>query len=148
MVFFFKQKTAYEMRSSDWSSDVCSSDLVPVPEEGLFVPPTLIRIDAIEELRQEWFGPLLHVTTWKGGDLAETVRRVNASGFGLTMGLHSPIARAAETVEETGTVGNTYGNRQTIGAIVGSPPFCGAGQSGPGPTARGPPTHPPLLPAR
>src|SRR3546814_12843503 len=61
---------------------------VPVPEEGLFVPPTLIRIDAIEELRQEWFGPLLHVTTWQGGDLAETVRRVHASGFGLTMGLH------------------------------------------------------------
>src|SRR3546814_7118675 len=129
MVFFFKQKTAYEMRSSDWSSDVCSSDLVPVPEEGLFVPPTLIRIDAIEELRQEWFGPLLHVTTWKGGDLAETVRRVNASGFGLTMGLHSRIARAAETVEETGTVGNIFVKRSMIGAIVGSQTFCGEGQS-------------------
>ena len=111
---------------------------VPVPAEGLFVPPTLIRLDAIEDLREEWFGPLLHVTTWKGGTLAETVRRVNSSGFGLTMGLHSRIARAAETVEAEGTVGNLYVNRSMIGAIVGSQPFGGEGQSGTGPKAGGP----------
>ena len=111
---------------------------VAVPAEGRFVPPTLIRIDAIEDLKQEWFGPLLHVATWKGGQLAETVRRVNASGFGLTMGLHSRIARAAETVEEVGTVGNLYVNRSMIGAIVGSQPFGGEGQSGTGPKAGGP----------
>jgi RHH-type proline utilization regulon transcriptional repressor/proline dehydrogenase/delta 1-pyrroline-5-carboxylate dehydrogenase len=111
---------------------------VAVPAEGLFVPPTLIAIDAIEDLRREWFGPLLHVTTWKGGDLAGTVRRVNSSGFGLTMGLHSRIARAAETVEETGTVGNLYVNRSMIGAIVGSQPFGGEGLSGTGPKAGGP----------
>jgi RHH-type proline utilization regulon transcriptional repressor/proline dehydrogenase/delta 1-pyrroline-5-carboxylate dehydrogenase len=114
------------------------SKTVPVPGEGLFVPPTLIRIDAIEDLKQEWFGPLLHVATWKAGRLAETVRRVNASGFGLTMGLHSRIARAAETVEEAGTVGNLYVNRSMIGAIVGSQPFGGEGQSGTGPKAGGP----------
>jgi RHH-type proline utilization regulon transcriptional repressor/proline dehydrogenase/delta 1-pyrroline-5-carboxylate dehydrogenase len=111
---------------------------VAAPGEGLFVPPTLIRIDGIEDLREEWFGPLLHVTTWKGGDLAETVRRVNRTGFGLTMGLHSRIARAAETVEETGTVGNLYVNRSMIGAIVGSQPFGGEGLSGTGPKAGGP----------
>jgi len=111
---------------------------IKAPEEGLFVPPTLIRIDAIEDLEEEWFGPLLHVTTWKGGELAQTVRRVNASGFGLTMGLHSRIARAAETVEEVGTVGNLYVNRSMIGAIVGSQPFGGEGQSGTGPKAGGP----------
>jgi len=107
-------------------------------QSGLFVPPTLIRIDEIEDLKQEWFGPLLHVATWKAGRLAETVRRVNASGFGLTMGLHSRIARAAETVEEAGTVGNLYVNRSMIGAIVGSQPFGGEGQSGTGPKAGGP----------
>jgi RHH-type proline utilization regulon transcriptional repressor/proline dehydrogenase/delta 1-pyrroline-5-carboxylate dehydrogenase len=111
---------------------------VPVPAEGLFVPPTLIRLDRIEDLTEEWFGPLLHVTTWKGGELAETVRRVNSSGFGLTMGLHSRIARAAETVEAEGTVGNLYVNRSMIGAIVGSQPFGGEGQSGTGPKAGGP----------
>ncbi|HTU10971.1 MAG TPA: L-glutamate gamma-semialdehyde dehydrogenase [Allosphingosinicella sp.] len=111
---------------------------IPVPAAGLYVPPTLIRLRGIEDLKREWFGPLLHVTTWKGGELPETVRRVNASGFGLTMGLHSRIARAAETVEETGTVGNLYVNRSMIGAIVGSQPFGGEGQSGTGPKAGGP----------
>jgi RHH-type proline utilization regulon transcriptional repressor/proline dehydrogenase/delta 1-pyrroline-5-carboxylate dehydrogenase len=111
---------------------------VAVPEGGLFVPPTLIRIDRIEDLRREWFGPLLHVATWKSGRLAETVERINRSGFGLTMGLHSRIARAAETVEEVARVGNLYVNRSMIGAIVGSQPFGGEGLSGTGPKAGGP----------
>ena len=111
---------------------------IPAPSDGLFVPPTLIGIDRIEDLKEEWFGPLLHITTWKSGELIETVRRINATGFGLTMGLHSRIARAAETVEEAGTVGNLYVNRSMIGAIVGSQPFGGEGLSGTGPKAGGP----------
>ncbi|HEY0026842.1 MAG TPA: bifunctional proline dehydrogenase/L-glutamate gamma-semialdehyde dehydrogenase PutA [Allosphingosinicella sp.] len=111
---------------------------VAVPAQGLFVPPTLIRVDRLEDVKKEWFGPLLHVATWKSGQLAETVERVNRSGFGLTMGLHSRIARAAETVEELATVGNLYVNRSMIGAIVGSQPFGGEGLSGTGPKAGGP----------
>jgi RHH-type proline utilization regulon transcriptional repressor/proline dehydrogenase/delta 1-pyrroline-5-carboxylate dehydrogenase len=111
---------------------------IAVPDGGLYVPPTLIGVDRIEDVKKEWFGPLLHVTTWKAGQLAETVERVNASGFGLTMGLHSRIARAAETVEEVATVGNLYVNRSMIGAIVGSQPFGGEGLSGTGPKAGGP----------
>jgi len=118
--------------SEDWAPASAGA------QDGLFVPPTLIRLDAIEDLEEEWFGPLLHVATWRGGQLPETVRRVNASGFGLTMGLHSRIARAAETVEEAATVGNLYVNRSMIGAIVGSQPFGGEGQSGTGPKAGGP----------
>ncbi|HEU0097789.1 MAG TPA: bifunctional proline dehydrogenase/L-glutamate gamma-semialdehyde dehydrogenase PutA [Allosphingosinicella sp.] len=111
---------------------------VDAPAGGLFVPPTLIRVDRVEDVGKEWFGPLLHVATWKAGQLAETVERVNRSGFGLTMGLHSRIARAAETVEELATVGNLYVNRSMIGAIVGSQPFGGEGLSGTGPKAGGP----------
>jgi RHH-type proline utilization regulon transcriptional repressor/proline dehydrogenase/delta 1-pyrroline-5-carboxylate dehydrogenase len=111
---------------------------IEVPANGLFVPPTLIGVDRIEDVAQEWFGPLLHVTTWEAGRLAETVRRVNASGFGLTMGLHSRIARAAETVEGVAEAGNLYVNRSMIGAIVGSQPFGGEGLSGTGPKAGGP----------
>ena len=113
---------------------------IPVPEagNGLYVPPTLIGVDRIEDVDREWFGPLLHVTTWKAGQLVETVRRVNASGFGLTMGLHSRIARAAETLEATAHAGNLYVNRSMIGAIVGSQPFGGEGLSGTGPKAGGP----------
>jgi RHH-type proline utilization regulon transcriptional repressor/proline dehydrogenase/delta 1-pyrroline-5-carboxylate dehydrogenase len=111
---------------------------IAAPADGLFVPPTLIGVEKLEDVRREWFGPLLHVASWKAGQLAETVRRVNGTGFGLTMGLHSRIARAAETVEETATVGNLYVNRSMIGAIVGSQPFGGEGLSGTGPKAGGP----------
>ncbi len=111
---------------------------IGVPETGLFVPPTTIAVDQIEDVRREWFGPLLHVATWKAGALPETIARVNRSGFGLTMGLHSRIARAAEAVEDVARVGNLYVNRSMIGAIVGSQPFGGEGLSGTGPKAGGP----------
>jgi RHH-type transcriptional regulator, proline utilization regulon repressor / proline dehydrogenase / delta 1-pyrroline-5-carboxylate dehydrogenase len=111
---------------------------IGVPQQGLYVPPTLIGVDRIEDVRREWFGPLLHVTRWSAGTLAETIERVNASGFGLTMGLHSRIARAAETVEEHARTGNLYVNRSMIGAVVGVQPFGGEGLSGTGPKAGGP----------
>ncbi len=111
---------------------------VDVPADGLFVPPTLIRIEAIEDLTTEWFGPVLHVATWPAGKLSETIARVNAKGFGLTMGLHSRIARAAEVAEAEAAVGNLYVNRSMIGAVVGSQPFGGEGLSGTGPKAGGP----------
>ena len=111
---------------------------VAVPEEGLFVPPTVVRLDAIGELKREHFGPLLHVVTWKAGKLEETVAAVNASGFGLTMGLHTRIARSAEVVEGLAEAGNLYINRSMIGAIVGSQPFGGERLSGTGPKAGGP----------
>uniref|UniRef100_UPI0015760ABB aldehyde dehydrogenase family protein n=1 Tax=Sphingomonas bacterium TaxID=1895847 RepID=UPI0015760ABB len=111
---------------------------IAAPADGLFVPPTLIRLGSIEELDQEWFGPLLHVATWPAGQLAETIERVNAKGYGLTMGLHSRIARAAELAEAGAKVGNLYVNRSMIGAVVGSQPFGGEGLSGTGPKAGGP----------
>jgi RHH-type proline utilization regulon transcriptional repressor/proline dehydrogenase/delta 1-pyrroline-5-carboxylate dehydrogenase len=111
---------------------------IAAPAHGLFVPPTLIRLDAIEDLQAEWFGPILHVATWQAGKLAETIGRINAKGYGLTMGLHSRIARAGEVMETEARVGNLYVNRSMIGAIVGSQPFGGEGLSGTGPKAGGP----------
>ncbi|MCW1383942.1 L-glutamate gamma-semialdehyde dehydrogenase [Novosphingobium sp. KCTC 2891] len=111
---------------------------VAVPGEGLFVPPTVIRLDSVDDLDAEWFGPLLHVATWKTGTLEQVIAAINAKGFGLTMGLHSRIARVAETVEGAARVGNLYVNRSMIGAVVGSQPFGGEGLSGTGPKAGGP----------
>lgn len=108
------------------------------PADGLFVPPTLVRLDRIEDLDREWFGPILHVATWAAGTLSETIARVNAKGYGLTMGLHSRIARAVEVAEAEAEVGNLYVNRSMIGAVVGSQPFGGEGLSGTGPKAGGP----------
>jgi RHH-type proline utilization regulon transcriptional repressor/proline dehydrogenase/delta 1-pyrroline-5-carboxylate dehydrogenase len=111
---------------------------VDAPADGLFVPPTLVRLDRIEDLHQEWFGPILHVATWEAGKLSATIARVNAKGYGLTMGLHSRIARSAEIAEAEAAVGNLYVNRSMIGAVVGSQPFGGEGLSGTGPKAGGP----------
>jgi RHH-type proline utilization regulon transcriptional repressor/proline dehydrogenase/delta 1-pyrroline-5-carboxylate dehydrogenase len=111
---------------------------IAAPASGLFVPPTLIRIDSIDQLDAEWFGPVLHVATWPSGKLSETIAAINAKGYGLTMGLHSRIARAAELAESEAAVGNLYINRAMIGAVVGSQPFGGEGLSGTGPKAGGP----------
>ena len=102
------------------------------------VPPTIVRLDRPEDLTEEWFGPILHVATFKAGALEDTVRRVNASGYGLTMGLHSRVAATAEAVTALAHVGNLYVNRSMIGAVVGSQPFGGDGLSGTGPKAGGP----------
>ncbi len=111
---------------------------LPVPAGGDFVAPTVIRLRAIADLRDEWFGPLLHVVTWRAGELPETIGAVNALGYGLTMGLHSRIAATAAAVAAAAQVGNLYVNRSMIGAVVGSQPFGGEGRSGTGFKAGGP----------
>ncbi|MBV7256692.1 L-glutamate gamma-semialdehyde dehydrogenase [Pacificimonas sp. WHA3] len=111
---------------------------VAAPEAGNFIPPTLIRLDSPDDLEQEWFGPILHVATWKAGTLARTVEGVNARGYGLTMGLHSRIADVSEDVARWARVGNLYVNRSMTGAVVGSQPFGGERLSGTGPKAGGP----------
>ena len=106
--------------------------------DGNFIAPTIVQLDAIADLTAEWFGPLLHVVTWRACELAETIAAVNALGYGLTMGLHSRIASVAATVTAAAHVGNLYINRSMIGAVVGSQPFGGEGRSGTGFKAGGP----------
>jgi len=105
---------------------------------GCFVPPAVIRLDAIEDLKRETFGPILHVVTWKGSAMDDVARRVIALGYGLTLGIHSRIGSAANAVRAVAKVGNLYVNRSMIGAVVGVQPFGGEGHSGTGPKAGGP----------
>ncbi len=114
---------------------------LPLPaglEAGTFVSPTVIRLDRVEDLTREVFGPVLHVVTWKAGGLDDLMARINASGYGLTMGLHSRIGETADRVRAAAKVGNLYVNRSMIGAVVGVQPFGGEGLSGTGPKAGGP----------
>lgn len=114
------------------------SDISKTNESGTFFAPTLVEIDSIDTLEREVFGPVLHVLRFRARDLAKTVEAVNATGYGLTMGLHSRIdARARALVRHSGA-GNIYVNRNMIGAIVGVQPFGGRGLSGTGPKAGGP----------
>ncbi|WP_207061900.1 bifunctional proline dehydrogenase/L-glutamate gamma-semialdehyde dehydrogenase PutA [Motiliproteus sp. SC1-56] len=109
-----------------------------VPAEGSFVAPTVLQVSGIEELEEEIFGPVLHVATFDAEQLEQVVDAVNAKGYGLTFGLHTRIESRVERVVKRIKVGNTYVNRNQIGAIVGSQPFGGEGLSGTGPKAGGP----------
>lgn len=111
---------------------------VGILENGTFVAPTLIEVGGIGDLDREVFGPVLHVARFKARDLGKVVEDVNARGFGLTFGLHTRIDDRVQEVCEAVHVGNTYVNRNQIGAIVGSQPFGGEGLSGTGPKAGGP----------
>ncbi|MGB6184860.1 MAG: L-glutamate gamma-semialdehyde dehydrogenase, partial [Sphingopyxis granuli] len=109
-----------------------------LPDGGTFVPPVMIRLDHVTDLKREIFGPVLHVATWKGGELDALIDAINASGYGLTLGIHTRIDAVAAHVAARAQVGNVYVNRNQIGAIVGSQPFGGRGLSGTGPKAGGP----------
>lgn len=108
------------------------------PNNGYYVPPTLIEIDNIQRLKQENFGPVLHVIRFKAKDLIETLQAVNSTGYGLTFGIHSRIQTTIDAAKKYITAGNLYINRNTIGAVVGVQPFGGEGLSGTGPKAGGP----------
>jgi RHH-type proline utilization regulon transcriptional repressor/proline dehydrogenase/delta 1-pyrroline-5-carboxylate dehydrogenase len=105
---------------------------------GCFVAPTIIEVDSIRDVKRENFGPVLHVARFAGGELEQVIADINATGYGLTLGLHSRIAETARTVERLARVGNLYVNRNQIGAVVESQPFGGEGLSGTGPKAGGP----------
>jgi RHH-type proline utilization regulon transcriptional repressor/proline dehydrogenase/delta 1-pyrroline-5-carboxylate dehydrogenase len=105
---------------------------------GHYVAPTIIEIPALDVLEDENFGPVLHVVRFRGEELDKVIEAINASGFGLTLGLHSRIEGVSRFVERRARVGNLYVNRNQIGAVVGSQPFGGEGLSGTGPKAGGP----------
>jgi RHH-type proline utilization regulon transcriptional repressor/proline dehydrogenase/delta 1-pyrroline-5-carboxylate dehydrogenase len=105
---------------------------------GTFFAPTIIEIDSVDVLQREVFGPVLHVMKFKGKKLDAAVQAVNATGYGLTMGLHTRIDSRATGLARASGAGNLYINRNMIGAVVGVQPFGGRGLSGTGPKAGGP----------
>ncbi|MEZ9304596.1 bifunctional proline dehydrogenase/L-glutamate gamma-semialdehyde dehydrogenase PutA [Vibrio breoganii] len=105
---------------------------------GMYVPPTAIEISDISVLEEEQFGPILHIVQFEASLIAEVVDKINTTGFGLTMGIHSRNETTYRWIEENARVGNCYINRDQVGAVVGVQPFGGQGLSGTGPKAGGP----------
>jgi len=105
---------------------------------GTYVTPALYEIDRLAKVDHEVFGPILHMIRYERGHLDKVIAALNATGYGLTLGLHSRIESVAEYVAENARVGNLYINRNQIGAVVGVQPFGGEGLSGTGPKAGGP----------
>lgn len=111
-------------------SDIC--------KYGTFVPPTIIEIASIADLKHEVFGPVLHVIRYQRNQLGALLDAINATGYGLTLGVHSRIDETIAFVADRARVGNIYVNRNIVGAVVGVQPFGGEGKSGTGPKAGGP----------
>jgi RHH-type proline utilization regulon transcriptional repressor/proline dehydrogenase/delta 1-pyrroline-5-carboxylate dehydrogenase len=114
---------------------------LPLPIEaahGTFVAPTIIEIADIADVEREVFGPVLHVLRFRRERLDALIDAINATGYGLTFGLHTRLDETVAHVTGRVRAGNLYVNRNTIGAIVGVQPFGGRGLSGTGPKAGGP----------
>jgi RHH-type proline utilization regulon transcriptional repressor/proline dehydrogenase/delta 1-pyrroline-5-carboxylate dehydrogenase len=105
---------------------------------GSFVAPTLIELETMADLEEEIFGPVLHVLRYRRDDLEALIEQINASGYGLTFGLHTRLDGMIAAVSQRIEAGNIYVNRNVIGAVVGMQPFGGHGLSGTGPKAGGP----------
>lgn len=111
---------------------------LPVPTEGHFVGPAVIEVTGIADLEQEVFGPVLHIARFKAEDFAATLDAINATGYGLTFGLHTRIDERVKAISAQLQTGNIYVNRNQVGAVVETQPFGGEGLSGTGPKAGGP----------
>ena len=109
-----------------------------VTAQGTFVAPTVLEIGSLSELKQEVFGPVLHIVRYRRADLGKVVDAINATGYGLTLGVHSRIDETIDFITSRAHVGNIYVNRNIVGAVVGVQPFGGEGKSGTGPKAGGP----------
>ncbi len=114
---------------------------LPLPKDlppGHFFAPAAFVIDGLGRLTREVFGPILHVVRWRADRLDQVIDSINATGYGLTLGIHSRIDATQRHIAERLRVGNAYVNRNMIGAVVGAQPFGGEGLSGTGPKAGGP----------
>ena len=119
----------------------CAVERLPLPDgtrHGTFVAPTIIEVGAVGEIGGEVFGPVLHVVRFRREQLGRLIDDLNATGYGLTFGLHTRLDETVAAVTARIRAGNLYVNRNMIGAVVGVQPFGGRGLSGTGPKAGGP----------
>ncbi|MEX0603464.1 MAG: bifunctional proline dehydrogenase/L-glutamate gamma-semialdehyde dehydrogenase PutA [Marinobacter sp.] len=117
---------------------IAQTPMPPSCQSGFFIQPSAYGIDSISQLKTEQFGPILHVVRYAAEQLDSVIDEINAAGYGLTLGIHSRSEATASYIEKRVKVGNTYINRNQIGAVVGTQPFGGRGLSGTGPKAGGP----------
>lgn len=119
-------------------ADLVWRGVLPKSLSGTFFQPHILTLKTLDGLTDEAFGPILHVVRWRADQLDEVIAAINATGYGLTFGLHSRLETLADYVLPRVRAGNVYVNRNMIGAIVGAQPFGGSGLSGTGPKAGGP----------
>jgi RHH-type proline utilization regulon transcriptional repressor/proline dehydrogenase/delta 1-pyrroline-5-carboxylate dehydrogenase len=125
-------------RLSNTATFICQADVDKELLKQNYIAPTVFEIGALELLKEEVFGPVLHIIRYPSSELNQVINTINATHYGLTLGIHSRIEGKADYIAQRARVGNIYVNRNMIGAVVGVQPFGGEGLSGTGPKAGGP----------
>jgi RHH-type proline utilization regulon transcriptional repressor/proline dehydrogenase/delta 1-pyrroline-5-carboxylate dehydrogenase len=133
-----REKLEQHVARMDREAALLATCETPEAADGYFFAPRIYEIERLDQLPEEVFGPILHVIRYPASGLDDVLQQVNASGYGLTLGVHSRIDGFAQDVFRRTRVGNTYINRNMVGAVVGVNPFGGQGLSGTGPKAGGP----------
>lgn len=133
-----KNLSAYITKMEKQAKTIAKVKLPSNLPEGNFIAPHVFEIKSISELEREVFGPILHIIRFKHNELDRVLDEINATGYGLTFGIHSRIEHKVEYIKKRIHAGNIYVNRSQIGAVVGVHPFGGVGLSGTGPKAGGP----------
>jgi RHH-type proline utilization regulon transcriptional repressor/proline dehydrogenase/delta 1-pyrroline-5-carboxylate dehydrogenase len=133
-----RAKTKFEAYIDEFAAREAVLHRLQTPGQGTYVAPVVLKVAGIADMKEEIFGPVLHVATFKSNELDAVVAAINAAGYGLTFGLHTRIDARVEDISSSIRAGNIYVNRNQIGAVVGSQPFGGEGASGTGPKAGGP----------
>ena len=131
------ERHAARMRTEARLLYACELDPA-LASSGHFFPPQMFELRSLDQLRSEEFGPILHVARYRGDQLPQVLAAIRGTGYGLTLGVHSRLESVADHIFRSLAVGNTYVNRNMIGAVVGVQPFGGEGLSGTGPKAGGP----------
>lgn len=134
----WKQLQAYEASLKETAQLVHRVKLNEMHQYGSYFAPQAWELASAQQMTEEVFGPILHVVRFKGSELDTVIDQINATGYGLTLGVHSRIDETIVKVQKRARVGNLYINRSMIGAVVGVQPFGGEGLSGTGPKAGGP----------
>ena len=117
---------------------IAACELPAECRHGTFLAPCAFEIDAVGQLQEEVFGPVLHVVRYPRSHLDALIEDLNRTGYGLTLGVHSRMDGFADEAFAKALAGNVYVNRNMVGAVVGVNPFGGRGLSGTGPKAGGP----------
>ena len=130
--------TKYASRMRGEANLVYACELGSEHERGHFFAPHLFELRSLDQVKTEEFGPILHIARYRADQLPQVIEAIKRTGFGLTLGVHSRLESVADHVFRALPVGNTYVNRNMIGAVVGVQPFGGQGLSGTGPKAGGP----------
>jgi RHH-type proline utilization regulon transcriptional repressor/proline dehydrogenase/delta 1-pyrroline-5-carboxylate dehydrogenase len=121
-----------------FEKNILSQTIIQKELRGFYVAPTLIEISDLIKIKEEIFGPVVHVYKYQANQLETLVHDINQLNYGLTLGIQSRIENTINYIFNNANVGNIYINRNIVGAVVGLQPFGGRGLSGTGPKAGGP----------